>query len=196
MPIFLLMGEDQLCCELGKAILSQVCPGSSISSEISTGGFGKFKARIQSLNTLAQHMPVLMIADGDQDQCVVAQRNSWMPADAHQDLLLRLAVRETEAWLLADHIALSEFAEIRVDRIPGAPDELQDPKQSLLSLIAGSKKRVLREEMLPGRTSSAKVGLGYNIHLASFVRTCWSADRAAQRSPSLQRALVSLERFQ
>ncbi|MEA5672531.1 DUF4276 family protein [Pseudomonas sp. MH2] len=195
MPVFLLVGEDQLCCELGRAILQQVCPGSSISSEIVTGGFGKLKEKIPSLNKLAPHMPVLMIADGDQNPCVVAQRNSWLPDDPHENLLLRLAVREAEAWVLADHAAWSEFAEVSAAKIPPSPDELQDPKQSLLGLVTKCKKRILREEMLPSKSSSAKIGLGYNIHMATFVRTAWSALRAAERSSSLRRAIASLERF-
>ncbi len=195
MSNFLLVGEDQLCCELGKAILHQVCPGSTISSEISTGGFGKFIEKVRSLNVLAAHMPVLMIADGDQNPCVVAQRNAWLPADPHENLILRLAVRETESWVLADYTAWSEFAELNAAKIPVSPDELQDPKQTLLNLLAKSKKRVLKEEMLPSKNSSSKVGLGYNVHMAAFVRTAWSAVRAAERSDSLRRAIASLERF-
>ncbi|MNT53121.1 hypothetical protein D3C72_1901960 [compost metagenome] len=136
-----------------------------------------------------------MIADGDQDPCVVAQRNAWLPNNPHENLILRLAVRETESWVLADYTAWSEFSEVSAAIIPPSPDELRDPKQSLLSLDAKSKKKVLREEMLPGRNSSAKVGLGYNVHMATFVRTAWSAFRAAERSASLRRAIASLERF-
>lgn len=195
MPNFLLVGEDQLSCELGRAIITQVCPQSNISSEINTGGFGKFREKIASLNALAAHMPVLMIADGDQHHCVVAQRSSWLPDNVHQNLILRLAVRETESWVLADHAAWSQFAEVSVAKIPPSPDDLPDPKQSLLNLLVKSKKRVLREEMLPVKNSSAKVGLGYNVHMATFVRTAWSALRAAERSSSLRRAIASLERF-
>ncbi|WP_024667185.1 hypothetical protein [Pseudomonas syringae] len=192
---FFVMGEDQLCCDLAIAIVRQVCPGSSIANQICAGGFGPFKDKITALNSIATRMPVLMLADGDQDNCVVKQRNSWMPARAHENLILRLAVREAESWVLADHEGFSQFAELSAAALPPLPDEIRDPKEALIGLIGRSKRRILRDEMLPNKQARAKTGLGYNLHLTGFVKEQWCAQRASERSPSLARSILRVERF-
>lgn len=195
MTNFFIMGEDQLCCELALAIVRQIRPGTNIGGQICAGGFGAFKAKIAALNQVAARMPVFMLADGDQDNCVVNQRNSWMPAKAHKHLILRLAVREAESWILADHEGFGKFAELSTAALPGLPDDIRDPKEALIGFIGKSKRRVLREEMLPAKHARAKIGLGYNLHLTDFVQQQWDAKRASERSPSLARSLRSLERI-
>lgn len=185
-----IVGEDDLCCFLGEALIMQSSVKAVVEYSQATGGFGKFKEKISSMNTIASNvMPVLMIADADQDICVVRQRNSWMPKYPSEKFSLRLAVRESESWLLADRDGFSAFAEISPDLIPRAPDATENPKELLLQLIKRSRKRQLREEMLPTKGIRSKIGLGYNIHLRDFVKNYWNAERAANNSPSLARSI-------
>lgn len=185
-----IIGEDDLCCSLGEALVMQSGIKAKIEYSQPTGGFGKFKEKITSMNTVANNvMPVLMIADADQDTCEVRQRNLWMPKHPSENLSLRLAVRESESWLLADRDGFSKFADISPDLIPRAPDSTENPKELLLQLIKKSRKRQLREEMLPSKGVRSKMGLGYNMHLRDFVTNYWSADRAAINSPSLARSI-------
>ncbi|WP_248740034.1 DUF4276 family protein [Pseudomonas sp. MWU12-2029] len=189
MPVFI-VGEDQLCAELAQAIVLQSGKAVEIQSALVANGCAPFKTMIEKMNNVARNvMPVFMLADADQAPCVVTQRNQWMPANPAQNFSLRLAVREAEAWILADHEGLSEFAGFSAALMDRAPDELNDPKQELLRLIRRSKRRDLREEMLPKKGAKNLVGLGYNLHLTRFVREHWSADRASQRSPSLARSI-------
>ncbi|OMG64418.1 hypothetical protein AUR61_011225 [Stutzerimonas balearica] len=186
------VGEDIACCSLAKAILEQLKLGVA-SYEQNTHGFGELVKIIDKMNGVAANaMPVLMIADGDQSECVVEQINSWMPAHPADKFVLRLAVREAESWVLADREGLSEFAQVDVSVVPREPDDIRDPKQSLLSIIRKSKRRDLKEEMLPGKKSKAPVGLGYNLHLSTFIRENWSLARASNNSPSLARAIPRL----
>ena len=48
--------------------------------------------------------------------------------------LFRIAVREVEAWLIADREALAGFLKIKIMHVPYKPEELVDPKRVLLEL--------------------------------------------------------------
>jgi hypothetical protein len=185
-----IVGEDQLCAALAQALVLQSGKAVKIQNIIVANGCGPFKSMIEKMNNVARNvMPVLMIADADQAPCVVAQRNAWIPGNPAPKFSLRLAVREAEAWILADHEGLSEFANFSAALMDRAPDILHDPKQELLRLIRKSKRRELREEMLPRKGAKNLVGLGYNLHLTQFVREHWNAERASHRSPSLARSI-------
>lgn len=184
----IVFGEDVLCCALGSAMLGQI--GCSVRALPPAGGVGKFKDGIPRMNDVASKgFTVLMIADADQAVCPPAQLGSWVPRAVHPNLLLRLAVRESESWVLADRHAFAEFAQVSAAVVPRLPDELPDPKGSLLHLIRRGKRRDLRDEMLPTRGSRSKIGLGYNAQLQRFVCERWNADRALEQSPSLARAV-------
>lgn len=185
-----IVGEDQLCCALAEAIILQAKKEAVIQQTIIANGCAPFKAMIEKMNNIAKNvMPVLMLADADQAPCVVTQRNAWIPAHPAPRFSLRLIVREAEAWILADHEGLSKFALLSPALMQRLPDEIDDPKQELLRLIRRSKRRDLKDEMLPRKASTSPVGLGYNIHLTQFVREYWSAERAMERSPSLARSI-------
>lgn len=185
-----LVGEDQLCLELGVALILQSGHPAKIEFQQVAGGAAKLREKIGKMSDVADNvMPVLMVADADQAPCAVTQRNLWLPAHASHRLALRLAVREAEAWVLADHEGFSTFAQVAQAKLPPTPEDVHDPKLALLNLIRNSKRRDLREEMLPGKRSVSPVGLGYNTHLKDFVRSYWRADRAMQRAPSLAKAI-------
>ena len=184
----IVFSEDALCCELGSAVLGQLgCPERVLPP---AGGAARFKDNISRMNNVANNgFTVLMLADADQAACAPLQLASWTPRGVHANLLLRLAVRESESWIMADRHAFAEFAQVSVAVVPRVPDELPDPKQSLLGLIRRCKRRDLRDEMLPARGSRSKVGLGYNVQLHRFVCEQWSAERALANSPSLARTV-------
>jgi hypothetical protein len=185
-----LWSEDALCSALGAALVAQSGVAVQIDMNNIAGGAGPFKAKIGAMNNIAlKVMPVLMIADGDQANCVVKQRNAWFPLHPNPRLALRLAVREAESWVLADHEGFSDFANISRNTLPPDPENLPDPKQALLDFIKRCKRRDLRDEMLAARPGRALTGLGYNLHLADFVKNHWQAARAAPRAPSLARAI-------
>ncbi|CAB3782343.1 hypothetical protein [Paraburkholderia caffeinilytica] len=184
------VGEDELCCAIADALIAHSGIAADIQQRIVAGGAGPFKQKILAMNNVARNvMPVLMIADADQAPCVVTQRNSWLPRDVSQRLSMRLAVKEAEAWVLADHIGFSKFAVVSKDLFPGNPEMEPDPKQALLALVKKSKRRELRDEMLPGKGATSPVGLGYNIHMTEFVKNHWNVGRAVDRAPSLARAI-------
>jgi hypothetical protein len=139
---------------------------------------------------MARHNPVLLITDLDTNICPVALRKVWLGRQAHPPgLLLRVAVREIEAWLLADHGAMTSLlGQQAKSRLPDAPDSLHDPKDFLLDW-ARRASRDVRLDLRAEEGAVARQGLGYNYRLCDMVRKSWRPDRAAQRSPSLRRTI-------
>jgi len=191
----LVVGEDDLSCALGQKILSVALPNWSLAGPlINTRGVTKLSRSIPRYVKQARFVqPVLCIADTDQD-CPVKLLSTWMPMRAEKNFFLRLAVPESESWVLADRERLAEFFGIAVSQIPHHPEQISDPKREVLRLARKSKVRQIREEVI-SQTNINKQGSGYNLHLCAFVRDKWRADRASERSPSLARALHRLAKF-
>ncbi|MVT36834.1 hypothetical protein GO497_03330 [Acidovorax citrulli] len=186
-------GEDELCCSIAEVLVDKTGKGFRVYQRTVAGGAGQFKKKIPAMNQVASNvMPVLMVADADQAPSPAEQIRMWLPAKPSDRLCLRLAVREAEAWVLADNVGFSEFAMVSKDIFPISPENELDPKGKLLSIIRRSKRRELREEMLPAKGSMSVIGLGYNIHIVDFVKNYWNIDRATARSPSLGKAFLRL----
>jgi hypothetical protein len=119
---------------------------------------------------------------------------AWLPDGAHSNLLLRVAVREIEAWLLADIQGLAAFLGLKRLQTQDV-ESLTDPKTSLLAEVKKSRRRRLREDILPARRTSAKVGPRYNGALIEFVRGQWQPEEARRNSDSLDRMIKAIDRF-
>lgn len=134
---------------------------------------------------------MLILTDLDQLACPLTLKSNWLrekPVPAN--LILRIAVREVESWVLADHEAVRKLIGNK-GTLPPEPDKLPDPKQHLLKL-AKLAARPVREDLVKVTGAVASQGIGYNNRLTAWVHSDWSPERAAQRSPSLQRARVRL----
>ena len=110
----------------------------------------------------------------------------------------RVAVRKIEAWLLADRDRVANFLGISVSKVPGNPDGLNDPKQTMVSLASRSRRQDIRQEMVPRPESGRQVGPAYTSRLIEFVNDplkSWSPDLAGENSDSLRRFLSSLHRI-
>lgn len=110
--------------------------------------------------------------------------------------LNRVAVREVEAWLLADREAFAEFLGISVTLMPQDADAIADPKQKLINLARKSKNKTLREGIVPNSKTTAKIGRDYNGQLIPFVKQIWKVDSAIPNSSSLERAMKALLKFE
>lgn len=182
------IGEDGLACELGKSLVIQIKGWTVPQEPIDTRGVTKLRTNLGRYRSLTRVHPVLCIADTD-GQCAVEMRRRLFP-HVDPDFLFRLAVAETESWVLADSAAFARFLGIPSNRISRSPDELPDAKQHLLNLAQGARSRMSRE--LVSSEQAHRPGVGYNAHLRAFVSTQWSAQRASQNSPSLLRAIKRL----
>lgn len=97
---------------------------------------------------------------------------------------------------MADRSSFSVFLGISERLVPIDPDILLDPKEKLISLVKKSRKRSLKEDILPLDGKHVKVGPAYNSSLAKYVSEFWNPQRAAECSASLEKAIRALESLQ
>lgn len=184
------IGEDVLCCELGTRLVRDVVGWDLVEPAINTKVVTRLASSIpRYLNLVSMH-PVLCIADTDR-RCAVDLLSNWMPRHTPEDFLFRLAVTESESWLLADSNGIAEYFDIALKHVPSLPDSIDDPKRVMLTLARKSRRRYIRQELVSDSDSS-KPGSGYNLHLSDFARRYWNPLAAVDRSPSLNRAVRRL----
>ncbi|HEX4462106.1 MAG TPA: hypothetical protein VIA18_29220 [Polyangia bacterium] len=187
-----MIGEDALCCALGERIVAEV--GLSMAQPaINKRGITRLLPELRRYSNLANQTPVLCVADTD-GGCVVKILKDNMPPNAPAQFLFRLAVSESESWLLADRGEISKFLGVSMSSVPKDPDDVRDAKRLVLSLAAKSSLRQIREELVSSEDRT-RPGSGYNVHLCRFVLNHWRIPEAASASPSLRRAVQSIKRL-
>lgn len=188
--------EDDLSEAVLKEILRQSQRPFSIGDCLKRRGYGYLKKIIPGINHAAKGSPYLVLTDLDTNECPLALITQWLSQPKHPNLIFRVAVKEVEAWLLADRQAFSQFLTISVDLIPDDLDSVSDPKQLLIELTKKSKKRYLRDAIIPAKNSTAKIGKDYNGQLIQFVNQHWQAELAKAHSRSLERAVNAINNFE
>jgi hypothetical protein len=156
------------------------------------GGHGKVPLlrKLPNYNMAAMRSPWLVLVDLDDDgPCPGKKREDWLP-DASPFMCFRIAVREIEAWLLADQERIAEFLGVPRSRIPLQPENLEDPKQTLVSIARRSRKRAIREGLVPRVGSGTLVGPTYASDIREFGRTQWRPLVAAESAPHLERCIT------
>ncbi len=182
--------EDQLSEAIALRLISDITTPHFIQHKLGRKGNGYLRSKMNSWYQMAQQQVMVVLTDLDRANCLVEFRDQWLVAEPPKNLLLRIAVREVESWVLADHVAMRELIGAK-GVLPGAPDELADPKQSLLKLAKSAPKQI-REDLLKTINGNLAQGLGYNARLTAWVHSEWCPQRAAERSPSLARARLRL----
>ena len=158
-------------------------------------GKSLLRQRIAGYNNAAQRVPWIVLVDLDRDaDCAPPLRNAWLPQPASH-LCFRVAVREVEAWLLADAERLADFLGVPRSRVPAQPESLNDPKEILVNLARTSRRRDIREDLVPRPEGGRQVGPAYSSRLIEFVSGRWRPEIAARRAESLRRAIACLTRL-
>ncbi len=156
------------------------------------------QSRLQGYNNAAQYAPWVVLVDLDFDaDCAPPLVQMWLPQPAPL-MCFRVAVREIEAWLLADRLRLAHFLRVPQRMIPSNPDTVPNPKNLVVDLARRSRDRRVRHEMVPGGGSGRAVGPAYNSRLIQFVsdrQRGWRPEVAAHASESLRRCLRCLARL-
>jgi len=169
--------------------------GYHVLGSFVVGGRSYLQEKAPNLNQAAQGFPYVMLIDLDRDECPPTLIANWLPHGRHPNLVLRVAVRAVEAWLLADRATFAQFLQIPATKIHLEPDILPDPKAELIHLARQSPIKALRQDLVPEAKSSSKVGKGYNARLGAFIHTQWNIHHALAHSPSLARAVSALRGF-
>ncbi len=186
--------EDALSESLGQRLLAELAPRLQAPLLLRKGGFGYLRSGMAKWRQLSQRQAVVILTDLDKASCPGVLRADWLGGlPCPENLLLRVAVREAESWLLADHEAVRQFMGSK-GVLPKNPDDLPDPKQYVLQL-AEKAHRDVRLDMVRASGAMSGQGIGYNARLTELVSTAWSPERAAERSPSLGRARIRLRQL-
>lgn len=185
--------EDLLSETVLRRVVAAVRPELTIWQVVRKNGSGYLRARARDFNQTAHSVPVFMLADQDRvEVCPAELIETWLGAPPAPKLLFRVAVMEIESWVMADRGAFAGFLSVREGSIPENPDAVLRPKELIVSLAKKSRRRDIREDLVPSRGSTAAVGPAYNARLGEFVATAWDPTRAADGSASLMKALVRL----
>lgn len=190
-----LVVEDELSEAVLRKLVDHSAHDLSIYGVYLTGGFGKIKSNVQRFKNASNVMPHIVLTDLDRCICAPSLLNNWGIGTIPQNLLFRVAVREVEAWLLADREGFAEYLNLPLAKIPQYPEQEIDPKQALFSVVRKCKKRRLVEEIVPAAGSSASLGPLYNKRMCGFVREHWNIQRASINSDSLSRAIARISVF-
>jgi hypothetical protein len=187
--------EDELSEVVLRRLLEYVDREYAVGVAYRRGGYGYLRGTIKGWNHAARGKPFIVLTDLDHYPCPAALMQEWLPEPKSPNLLLRIAVREVEAWLLADRTNLGRYLGISPVLVPIEPDSLRDPKASLVNLAARSRSRDVRTGIAPKPGSTAKQGRDYNASLSNFTRSHWDIDGARRSSPSLARTIARLRTF-
>ncbi len=136
--------EDRLSEAVARKLVAQA--GFDVKQCSFTGkmGAGFLKSNLPSYLSAGNRRPVLLLTDLDDAACAPALVVDWMRGMVEcAHFMLRVAVREIEAWLLADRTGIHRFLDIPLRRIAGAPEEIANPKRELLLLAKGDRRNVV-----------------------------------------------------
>ncbi len=152
--------------------------------------------RVQGYNQAARFSRWVILIDLDQDDDCAPPYRSRRLSNSAPYMCFRVAVREIEAWLLADREHIAQFLSVPLSRVPHDPDAIPDPKGMVVHLARHSRKRDIHEDMVPRLGSSLRIGPAYASRLIEFVQegvSGWRPDVAAGLSDSLRRCIRCLQ---
>ena len=184
--------EDELSEAIALRLIEELKKPHYVAHKLRRGGFGYLRSKMDSWVQMSQYQIMLVLTDLDHAKCLVEYRDEWLPHKTlPANLVFRIAVREVESWVLADHHGMRKLIGTK-GVLPKDPDQLVDPKQTLLGIAKLAPKN-LRNDLMRNVDGHLQPGLGYNAQLTQWIKTSWSPERAAERSPSLARARKRLQ---
>lgn len=194
-PSIIIAVEDELSGAVMSRLISFSGRNFAINRIFNARGNARLKDGMTKFRAASRVLPHIILTDLDRCPCPPVLIDNWKATQLPPQLLFRIAVREVEAWLLADRAGIAEFLHVDVSKVPHAPEAEDDPKRTLINLARKSRKRRLSQEIVPEVGSSAKIGPLYNTHFVNFVNTRWDIEQACLCAPSLARSLSRISTF-
>ena len=155
-------------------------------------GKALLRQKIQGYNNAARRTPWLVLVDLDHDaECAPPFRDEWLPRPS-PNMCFRIAVKEIEAWLLADPGHLARFLGVPLSSVPRGSELLDYPKEVIVNLARRSRRREIREDMVPRQGSGLSIGPAYSSRLIEFSQTLWRLRVAERNADSLRRCRLRI----
>jgi len=166
--------------------------GVSVGHVLVKQGKPAVLASLPGLNGVARHLPWFVLVDLDRSAPCAGEFVLARLPNRSRLMVMRVAVRAVEAWLLADAHGIAKLLSVPVGRIPNDVEAVDDPKRGIVDLARGSRRRDLREDVPPRTGSGRQVGVAFVSTMLEFIQSDWNIEEARRRSPSLDRALSRL----
>jgi len=190
-----LVVEDDLSDAVMRRVIASVGDRLTVNRSVITGGAGNIRSGLSKYRNASHVLPHVVVTDLDRYDCPPALLADWGAVRFPGSLLFSVAVRETEAWLLADRDALAGMLGIHTAKISQQPELESDPKRTLVNLARKCRRRRLRDELVPAEGSPNQIGPAFNARMSQFVRDLWNVGRAREVAPSLARTIDRLATF-
>jgi hypothetical protein len=165
----------------------------TINSVFGLHGAGYIDSKIVGFNQAAKINPYIILRDLDNAECAPRLRMQLIGENISDQLLFCIIVREVETWLLSDSQSFCSFLGIPLPTELSRPEMIDSPKEFLFSLAAKSRKREIRDGIIPRGT--ARTGAMYNFILIKYVEKHWNWKNASIKSSSLKRFINRLSAF-
>ena len=190
-----LVVEDVLSLSVMMKVMAHTGRNYKVIRPLVERGVDNIRTAIAKYRNASHALAHVVLTDLDEAPCAPYLREQWGVATLPDSMLFRVAVREVEAWVLADRTGFASFAGIAQNKVSQSPETLSDPKQALINLVRQSRNRRLVSELVPLQGTSMSKGPLYNERLGQFVREKWDVAAAMQAAPSLNRTVNRLQHF-
>ena len=188
--------EDELSAYVAERLIGGYVPRAEITRVMVLEGVNNIKGRMRDLVQIARFQDmVLVLADMDNPRgCPPGLLNELCGGlTIASNMIIRIAMLEVEAWILADREGAAQWLGIAANIVPRNPESLADPKRTLVQLARRSRNRGLREAIAPLRVlGTHRTGPNYNEAVGEFVVQHWNPDVARRNAPSLDRAITRI----
>jgi hypothetical protein len=163
--------------------------GLTIGRLIPCGGKPNLLKKLAGYNSAAAFSPWFVLVDLDHDaDSAEGGEQLWLPSPERL-ICFHAAVRMIESWMLADAERAASFLGVSLSTLPSDPESIADPKELVVNLARRSRKRLIRDGLVPRPNSGARIGPTYVSDISAFGAGHWRPQVAAEASPSLQRCL-------
>ena len=190
-------GEGRSDDAIAKRLIEAVngIPGTAYTDRRAARGKASMEGQLQRLNDRASYgRPILALRDLDQDAPCPGALVARILPDRNPRLLLRICIRESETWLMADAAAYAKFCGVKESRIPKNVEVIPDPKRLILNWVDSGEASKLKRHVEAKRKIGVKDGALLGEWHAEFAANHWDPIKAAKsgRSASLSKALTRL----
>ena len=113
--------EDEPSAAVARRLVRTFRKDIAVSRVIVSRGYGQLKVNAPRYNQASRRTPFFLLTDLDRADCAPRLIEDWLAGRSREaSFLFRVAVREGEAWLLADQSGIAKFLGITpaADRWP------------------------------------------------------------------------------
>lgn len=200
-----IVGEDDVTKTIIQKLINYCSEKYNIISSLPARG-GRIKSMVGNFNLLSDQTPVILLTDLDTYDCAPILINTWFrDLTKNPNFLVRVAIDEAEAWLMADREGFSNYFKVPITRIPTSKSllkrkpvirEMDFPYKSSLYMMREIIPHTSKQDFKISLVAKDGISKGaeYNSSLVPFIDQ-WDIENAIENSYSLERTVNRLRTF-